>query len=140
MSERGPVRPVTTTQAVGILASTLALFFLVAFVTKAVDAYRLRNWRSRLEVEIAQMTNERQELEQELQRRQSAAWIDEVLRDAGQVPEGGVSVIAVTVVPSPGLATPTPSAGVVVAPRTSERPTMFDNPQWRAWLQLLGFD
>ena len=42
---RGPIRPITTAQIIGILAATLALFFMVAFATKSVDAFRLRAWR-----------------------------------------------------------------------------------------------
>ena len=140
MSERGHSRPISGAQITGVLAFTLALFFVVAFATKSVDAYRLRSWRDRLESEIAGMQRQREELEQVVQRRQSMAWVQEALRDAGWLPEDVVSIVAVTTTPVPG-ASPTPQPLATPTPRPLRAEALFDNPNWGAWQRLIwGFD
>lgn len=141
MSDRGPMRPVSTTQIVAVLSCTLALFFMVAFVTKSVDAYRLRNWRDRLQAEIDDMLRQRQELEQELERRQGRAWAEEVLRDAGQVPPGGVRILPVPVTPQAVVGAPVQPTPPAAGSGAGAGRALFDNPQWRAWRLLIwGFD
>ena len=125
---------ISTRQVIAILASTLALFFLVAFAIKSVDAYRLRSWRDQLQSEIADMERQRDELQRELERRQSASWVEQVLRDAGKLPEGVVAVVPVPLTPSPmptAMATPEPPA-----PAGPDR-LLFDNPNWTAWKGLI---
>ena len=125
---------ISTRQVIAILASTLALFFLVAFAIKSVDAYRLRSWRDQLQSEIADMERQRDELQRELERRQSASWVEQVLRDAGKLPEGVVAVVPVPLTPSPMptvMATPEPPA-----PAGPDR-LLFDNPNWTAWKGLI---
>ena len=95
MGESGASRAIGVGQVAGIVAFTLALFFVIAFATKSVEAYRLRSWRDRLQGEIDEMHRRRQELEEEITRRQSMSWVDEALRDAGWVAEGVVAVIAI---------------------------------------------
>lgn len=132
----GPSRSITTAQAVAILASTLLLFFLIAFATKALDAHRLRTWRDRLQGEIAAMEQERQLLEAELARRRSPAWLEEALRDAGLVGEKMVGVVLVTTTPLPQVsATPAPVATPL--PSAASPGALFANPNWEAWMRLL---
>ena len=132
-------RPISSQQIVAILAATLVLFFMVAFTTKSLDAYRLRSWRDRMRGEIAQMEHQRDELQQELNRRQSRAWMEEVLRDAGYLPGDVISVVAFTVTPAP-----TPQATEVAEPIPTPVPAWsdawFDNPHWRAWQRLIWGD
>lgn len=136
-NSRGPIRPITTAQIVGILAATLALFFMVAFATKSVDAFRLHAWRDQLQDEIDAMQREREELVEETRRRNALAWAEEVLRDAGQVGPGMVSVIAVTATPGP-TAEPTPEATPVPVETVAPRTAPFDNPHWDAWWRLIA--
>jgi len=140
MDEHSPSRPVTAAQVMGIVASTMALFFMVAFVTKSVDAYRLKNWRDRLWGEIDEMIQQRVELEEELQRRESQSWLEEVLRDAGEVGEGMVSVVVAAATPDPRAQVPvsaTPASGASASPTGS----LLSTPHWKAWMRLLwGFD
>ena len=132
----GPSRSITVAQVVAILASTAVLFFLIAFATKTLDAHRLRVWRDRLQSEIAVMEQERQALAAELARRRSPAWLEEALRDAGLVGEKMVGVVLVTTTPPPQVgATPAPVATPL--PATATQGTLFANPHWRAWMQLL---
>ncbi|HHX43068.1 MAG TPA: hypothetical protein GX714_03650 [Chloroflexi bacterium] len=132
---RGPMRSITTAQIIGIVAATLALFFMVAFATKSVDAIRLRTWRDQLEGEIEAMRREHEELVEEARRRNSVAWAEEVLRDAGQVRSGMVSVIAVTATPGP-TAAPTPEATPIPEETVVPHRAPFDNPNWDAWWRL----
>ena len=131
------IRP---SQIAVIIGATLALYLVMAFASKAVEAHRLRRWQDELEGEIASMERERDDLVQELDRRQSVAWLDERLREAGMVPSGVVSVIAVPV------ADEQPATGAEVAADSIgdepvERTAFFDNPRWEAWLRLIfGFD
>lgn len=129
-------RPISPQQIVAVLAATLVLFFMVAFTTKSLDAYRLRTWRDRLYEEIAQMEHQREELQEELRRRQSRAWLEEVLRDAGYLPSDVVSVVVYTVTPAP-----VPDAVVEATPTPTPVPAWsaawFDNPHWRAWQRLI---
>jgi hypothetical protein len=138
MEKHEPSRPITIEQVVGILASTLALFFIVAFLTKSLDAYRLRSWRDRLKAEITSMGQQREELQEELRRRNSTAWVEEVLRDAGQVPDRVVSVMVATSIPV-AESKPNPQAASVATPvpALSVSPSLFDNPYWRAWQELI---
>jgi len=140
MNERRSNRPVSTAQIMGIMASTLALFFMVAFATKAIDAYRLAKWRERIKIEIADLHHERRALEIEIEYRQTDAWLHEVLRDAGHVSAGTVRVIPVTWTPAPmQAATPTPSPAL--APISPRQPSAFANANWEAWQRLIwGFD
>ncbi|MHB1294401.1 MAG: hypothetical protein ACYC4R_05325 [Anaerolineae bacterium] len=153
MIDHRPAKPVSTAQIIGILASTLALFFLVAFGTKAFDAYRLRIWRDEIKAEISAMERERMELEAEKKRRQPDEYAEQVLRDAGMVPEGGVLVTVVERTPTPigaeagSQATPaaTPLPGVAEVAAVEANPPadggLFENANWNAWKQLIwGFD
>lgn len=140
MNEPLPSRPITVAQVIGIFASTLALFFMVAFVAKSLDAYRLKSWRARLQAEIEEMLQQRAVLEEEVRRRQSQAWLEEALRDTGQVAEGMISVTLMTATPGPTAfpkptTTPSPTVGM------PSRRSLFSGPHWRAWMRLLwGFD
>ena len=138
MSDHTPIRPMATAQVIAVLVFALALFFLIAFATKSVEAYRLRNWRNRLQAEITRLERQREEMEEELRRRGSPAWIDEALRETGRVPEGVVSVLVV-----PESAPAQPTAFAEPTEETAQEPTssLFDNPNWRAWGRLIwGFD
>ncbi|MEA3408572.1 MAG: hypothetical protein U9R48_10945 [Chloroflexota bacterium] len=142
MNKDQTTRGVTTAQIVGVVVFTLALFFVVAFTTKVVEAYRLRNWRDQLEREITQMERQKEALQAEIRRRQSEAWVDKVLRDAGWVPDGAERVVVMQVTPasSPPL-TPAPGKHVLSAPSVAGELPLFHNPHWRAWQRLIfGFD
>jgi len=140
VSEHKPSRPVSTAQIAGVLSSTLALFFVIAFVGKSLEAYRLRRWRDSVRVEIASMVRQRDELEQQVRRRQSDAWVEEVLRDAGQISDGLVRVVAVTFTPHP-VVSATPGALPAATPAPAAPPSLFQNQNWRAWQRLIwGFD
>ena len=142
MTGRSPLRPIATMQLVAVLASTLALFFMFAFASKLVEAYRLRGWRDSLESEISTMRIEELRLEGEIERRKSLAWVDEMLRSAGRLPEG---VIAVLPVPVEGTDEEVPAAPARVraslVPQIAEGIIWFNNHNWKAWRRLIwGFD
>ncbi|MBM3187213.1 MAG: hypothetical protein FJZ90_00635 [Chloroflexi bacterium] len=123
-----------------VLSFTLALFFVVAFVTKSVEAYRLRRWSQGLERDIVQMQREIKELEASRLRHQSDAWADEALRAAGWVPRGVISVRPIPVTPQT-QAPPTPIPAQRLDERVLQTAMLFDNPNWEAWKRLiLGFD
>jgi hypothetical protein len=159
MTTRGPSKGITAAQLMGILAFTLALFFVVSFGTKTVEAYRLRSWRDRLQSDIAEMERERALLHAEIERRQSMAWVDKVLRASGYVPEGVMRVIITQAESMPSEATAiaqelpasasAPEAVPETAPRAAPRPStavalwsgLFDGSHWEAWQRLIwGFD
>lgn len=146
MSETRPRRGRTLTkaQAVGILALTLAVLFLVSFAMKSLELYRLRAWRAQLQQEIAAREREVAALELEKERRESLAWVDQALRETGRVPP---DVLVVTVLE----ATPAPVAAVAVAAEAPPAPSAqrreilpslpvgawFRNPHWEAWQRLI---
>ena len=136
MSERQPSRPLTKVQIVSVLVSTLALFFMVAFVAKSLESYRLERWRDSLRVDISQMERQREELEYEVRRRSSDSWIEEALRGAGQVSEGLVGVVAITCTPHPE-SPPTPEALPTVTPSPEVQCVLFQNENWEAWQDLI---
>ncbi|MFP3896179.1 MAG: hypothetical protein ACLFV5_04995 [Anaerolineales bacterium] len=142
MDTQQTTKGVTTAQLIGVLVFALVLFFLVAFVTKAVEAYRLRNWRDQLDHEIFQMERQKAEFQAEITRRQSEAWVDKELRDAGWVPKGAERIVVMEVTPaSTPQPTPTPSESVLAIPSVGGDPPLFHNPHWRAWQRLIfGFD
>jgi hypothetical protein len=138
MTEPRISRPITVTQVVGMLALVLIVFFIASFASKAVETYRLRAWLYDMEQEIASMERQYAALELEKQRRESEAWIDEALKEAGLMPPDVlvVRVVAPDVAPTPppreivpGLAPRLPGAG--------EIGPLFDNPNWKAWVDLI---
>ncbi|MGI6368059.1 MAG: hypothetical protein ACOX2L_06800 [Anaerolineae bacterium] len=139
MVEPRSQRPITLAQVVGILALALIVYFIIAFAGKAVSTYRLRAWRDELQAQIAVMELERQNLLLEIERRQSAAWLDEALKETGQVPSGVLAVRLVPIEDSDSQDT-APSAGQVLTETLAERVQhldYFDNPNWRAWMALI---
>jgi hypothetical protein len=138
-AKRSP-RPVTITQLLGVLAFALALFFMVSFATKSVDAYRLRNWRDQALAEQVVLEHQRQALVDELRYRQSGAWEDEALRNTGQVAPGMVRVVVATRIVTP-VPTPTVLAPSAVPSEPPAKRIWFRNPNWEAWRSLiLGFE
>ncbi len=131
-------RPITVTQVVGMLALVLIVFFIVAFASKAVETYRLRTWLHDMEQEIAAMEREYAALTLEKQRRESDAWIDQALKEAGRVPPG---VLVVRVVTPEAAPKPEPREivpGLVPRlPEAGEIGPLFDNPNWKAWMDLI---
>jgi len=140
MSAPSPFRNLNLGQLVAVLAATLALFFLISFVSKSLQAYRLKTLQASLMVEQGKLMRERDELRKEIERRRSDAWADELLRDAGWVPPGGVRVIPVTATPDP-LSKPTPQPSPTPGEISTLRLPTLGGSQWRAWAQLIwGFD
>jgi hypothetical protein len=134
MLSRKNARGLSAGQMLGILAFTLTLFFMISFASKSVEAYRLRSWRDELRRELSQMERERAELLNEIEYRQSDDWKDQALRDSGRLPPDEIRVV-----PMPG---DVPSlAPVADAPdKAAAQPEpwlLFDNPNWRAWRDLL---
>ena len=142
MSEHSAPRSIASLQLVAVLAASLALFFMAAFATKLVEAYRLRSWRDMLKTEIASMRREKQDLAVEVDRRKSLAWADEELRSEGWLPEG---VIGFVPVPVPAGVTAPPQRSAVAKVQgpsaRSEAMIWFNNRNWQAWRRLIwGFD
>lgn len=136
MNDARPTGPISPKQALIVVLATLALYLLVAFASKSLDAYRLRERRDDLANEVATLEQQRADLQAELQRRQTTPWMEEALRDAGLLPEGVVGVVALTATPGPVV--PTPSAQPVTTPNTpTQSYTLFSNSNWQAWQQLI---
>ena len=139
MVESKSTRPITLTQVVGVMALAVIVFFIAACASTAISTYRLRAWRDDLRTEISAMELERQGLILEIKRRGTMAWVDEALKETGQVPPGVISVRLVS--PESGQPVregPVQQAepGATIAERLQGL-SMFDNANWRAWLQLL---
>ena len=140
MSAPGPFRPPNLGQLVAVLGATLALFFMISFVGKSVQAHRLKLLQQRLVLEQQQLVRQRDELQKEVERRKSDLWAAELLRDGGWMPPGGVRVIPVTATPDPA-SKPGPQASPTSAKTAPTGLAVFGNPRWRAWVQLIwGFD
>jgi len=138
MVEPKGTRPITVAQVVGVLALAVIIFFIIAFASKAVTTYRLRAWRDDLQAEIAAMELEKQNLLLEIKRRESMAWVDEALKEAGQVPPGVLAVRLVSPDSVPADRQPSELAGARESlTGRMEGLRFFDNPNWRAWVQLL---
>jgi len=140
MSSPGPFRSPNVGQFVAVLSATIALFFLISFVGKSLQAHRLKLLQERLTMEQRQLVRQRDELEEEVERRKSEPWAAELLRDGGWVPPGGVRVIPVTATPDPASKT-APQISPTRGPSAPAGLAAFGNSQWRAWLKLIwGFD
>lgn len=134
MSVQRSSRTLSGGQILGILAFTLALFFMFSFAAKSVESYRLRTWRDELRQELADMERERDELWNELQHRQTDAWRDEALRRAGWLPRDVVGVIVVT----PVAVSQTPAPPAAQATEASpEEARLLPGTYWQEWLDLL---
>jgi hypothetical protein len=131
-----------STRIISAIVAALGLLFLVAFGAKVLEAYRLRNWRQRLQVEVMQLERKQADWQSEVQRRQSTAWVEEELNRMGMVRDDQVSIVAVVVT---SATTMTVSSGPVsVEPISSTVAVdagLFRNTNWRAWQRLIrGFD
>lgn len=137
MRIRGATRAIPRRVLVGA-GLVLAVILGIAFVSTAVEAYRLRTWRDELVVEIAEMERERDTLEQELRKRDSVAWVDEQLRQAGLVPPGVVRVVAM---PAQSESAAEEGPSEAESPQGAFGGGLFDNPHWEGWMNLIfGFD
>ena len=67
-------------QLIAVLAATIALFFMISFVGKSLQVHRLRVLQERLVAEQRLLMRERDELQQEVERRKSGLWAEELLR------------------------------------------------------------
>jgi hypothetical protein len=139
MGVRRRNRQFGTIQIVGAIAAALGLLFVIAFGAKVLEAYRLRNWRQRLQTEVRQLEREQAEWQFEVQRRQSTAWVEEELGRIGLVRDDQVSVVAVAATP---VTTATVSSQPVAAGPIPSTPvgdtTLFSNANWQAWRRLIG--
>jgi len=135
MSEGRQAGPISTRQLVVVVVTTFALYLILAFAAKSLDAYRLRERKQQLAAEVATLEQERVDLQAELDRRQTTAWLEEVLRDSGLIPEGVVGVVPVTATPAPP--TPTPVEQPTPTPAATAEVRLFANPTWRAWRKLI---
>ena len=126
-------------QIIGAIAAALGLLFVIAFGAKVLEAYRLRNWRQRLQVEVRQLEHEQAEWQYEVQRRQSKAWVEEELGRIGQVRDDQVSVVAVAATPVTTSTVSSEPAPAESIPSTFAGDTgLFRNANWRAWRRLIG--
>jgi hypothetical protein len=139
MGLRGRLRQLGAVQIVGIVAAMLGLLFVLAFGAKVLEAYRLRNWRQRLQTEVIQLEREQAEWQYEVHRRQSDAWVEQELGSIGMVREDQVSVVAVAVLP---IITETissePTATDLLPSDSSAESGLFRNSNWQAWRRLIG--
>jgi hypothetical protein len=142
MGLRRQLRQLNTAQIVGAVAVVLGLLFVIAFGARVLEAYRLRNWRQRLQAEVLLLEREHADWQSEVQRRQSTAWVEEELSRMGMVRDDQVVVMVVA-------ATPVTSATVSSEPTPSKSITgiqvadtgLFRNANWQAWRRLIrGFD
>ena len=86
---------------------------------------------------VSQMERERQELEDELSYRQSPAYVDAALRQAGLLPTDVIRAIPITRVVmriDASAATPTP---IPATTATQVDRGVFQNPNWQAWRRLI---
>ena len=126
-------------QIVGAIAAALGLLFVIAFGAKVLEAYRLRNWRERLQVEVRQLEREQAEWQYEVQRRQSTAWVEEELGRIGLVRDDQVSVVAVAAAPVTTSTISSEPAPAEPIPSTPAGDTgLFRNANWQAWRRLIG--
>jgi hypothetical protein len=137
MPEPRVSRPITVTQVVGVLALVLILLFIVAFASKAVESYRLRTWLNDMEDEIAAMERTREALELEKERRESKAWVDEALKEAGRMPPDVLVVRLVTSEAAPAATREPPVSLATRLPDVTQVGPLFDNPNWKAWIDLI---
>ncbi len=147
MAEPRSPKPITVTQVVGLLALILIVLFIGAFASKAIETYRLQNWLNEIEDEIASMERQREALQLEIERRQSKAWADQALKEAGRVPPDVLVVRLATAEPVEGAAplsgplTPTPRPGfytpALSAPDQGRTGPLFGNANWKAWMELI---
>lgn len=145
MTEPRSPRPITVTQVVSVLAAVLIILFIAAFADRAVESYRLGVWLSEMDGEIAALERTREALELEKERRQTGAWVDQALKEAGRFPPDVLVVRVVTpALAAPAWPEPTPSAQEAASGFVSRQPhqgqetgRLFGNPNWEAWMELL---
>ena len=128
-----------TVQIVGGVAAALALLFVIAFGAKVLEAYRLRNWRQRLQAEVRRLEREQADWQYEVYRRQSTAWIEDELGRMGQIRDDQVSVVAVAATPvSASTVSSEPAPAVFILSTAAMDSGWFRNANWRAWQRLIG--
>src|SRR4030042_5910837 len=99
MLEPKPPKPLTTTQIVSVRAPTLALFFLIAFVTKSVEVHEGEERVTTLVFENQQLSQTRDALFEDREYRQYAPYAEEVVAVTGKVATDEIPVRVNTATP-----------------------------------------
>jgi len=117
---------------VAVVVVTIALFLVVDFGRRAIDAYRLSRAVAALEEEVAAMRAENEALKERLEYMSTDAHIEEAAREKLRWVEPGDTAVIVlsSEDKEPPLTTPLPSHGTLQGEEVTEK------PNWQRWLDL----
>jgi len=126
--------PLLPTDLVTVVISTAAVFFLLAFGGKALEAYRLQRHNALLHAEVAALQQEQKTLEARREYVQTPEYVEKVAREQFKwVKSGEKLVIPIFRTPVNAAATPTPTTDSFSL-STEHNVSMT---HWSEWWRLL---
>jgi len=127
--------PLPPTDIIIVLASTVAVFFILAFGGKALEAYRLQRHNAMLRAEMAALQKQREQLEARLEYVQTPEYVEEVAREQYKWTRAGEKLIIAIFQHRPvTVVAPTPLPQPLVM--TANAPPGSHWPEW--WKLLAG--
>jgi len=127
--------PAPPTNIITVIASTLAVFFILAFGGKALEAYRLQRHNALLRKEIAALEEQQQQLPARLEYVKSPEYVEKVAREQYKWTKPGQTLIIPIFRRRPiAVASPTPLSQSTAETTTSTPSTSH----WSEWWNLLA--
>ncbi len=114
-----------------VLAAIVAVFFLLAFGGKAVEAYRVQRYNAMLRAELAALQEEQKSLEARLQYVQTAEYVEKVVREQYKWVKHGETLVIPIFQRRPVASIPS------TAMMQPEVPAVPSASHWPEWLDLL---
>lgn len=131
MQSRKRRLPNPPTDIMVVLAAIAAVFFLLAFGGKAVEAYRVQRYNAMLRAEITALQEERKSLEARLQYVGTPEYVEEVAREEYKWVKPGENLVIPIFQHRPVSSIPS------IAMRQPEAPAAPSVSHWPEWLNLL---
>ncbi len=126
--------PLPPTDIITVLVSMGAVFFILAFGGKALEAYRLQRHNAMLDTEIAALEEEQEQLQERLEYVKSPEYAEKVAREQYRWAKPGENLIIPIFRRRPVVAaTPTASS----QPEAGTRGSAQAASHWLDWLNLL---
>lgn len=125
--------PLSPTDIMAVVVSTVAVLFVLAFGGKLFEGYRLQRHNAMLSAEIEMRKQKRQELLERLDYVKTAAYVEEVAREQYKWVKAGENLV-ITVFRSRPAAQPASTSPTGSAPARTVAPA---DSHWSEWWNLL---
>ena len=124
--------PLPPTDIVTVVVATAAVFFMLAFGGKALESYRLQRHNAFLRSQIADLEEQREQLQEHLEYVQSPEYVEKVAREQYKWTKPGEKLVVPIFRESPSAPSATGPDQLAAETVTTESAS-----HWSDWLDLL---